>query len=292
MDAQAFLLQLLTGLSRAAILFIVASGLSLVFGALRIVNIAHGSFYMVGAFASVTIAKTLGGMAGFVLAAVAAPLIVAALAALVEFVALRRLYEAEHLLQLLATFAFVLIVADAVQWLWGERPKSVAQPRLIGGAMDIGGVIFPRYGIFLIGVAVVLALALWLLMARTGLGRDIRAAVSDPEMLRMVGVNVPLLFTVVFAVGGGLAGLGGMLAAPQSTAHLGMDVDIIVESFAVVIIGGLGSLLGTAVGALLVGVTFAFGIQFFPHAALAIVFVVMVAVLVWRPWGLFGVPER
>jgi branched-chain amino acid transport system permease protein len=291
-DAQAFFLQLLTGLSRAAILFIVASGLSLVFGAMRIVNIAHGSFYMVGAFVSVTVTGWIGGLSGFLLSLVAGAVVVALLAALVEVVALRRLYESEHLMQLLATFAFVLIFADVVQFLWGERPRAVRQPELIGGAVDLGGVIFPRYSLFLIGVAVVLAIALWALMARTGLGRDIRAAVSDPEMLRMVGVNVPLLFTVVFALGGVLAALGGVLAAPLSSARLGMDIDIIVSSFAVVIIGGLGSLVGTAVGALLVGLTFAFGIVFAPQAALAIVFMVMAAVLVWRPYGLFGVPER
>lgn len=292
MDLQAFVLQLLTGLSRSAILFIVASGLSLVFGAMRVVNIAHGSFYMIGAFVSVTIASLVDGLAGFVLAAVAAAALVALLAAVVEVTALRRLYDSEHLLQLLATFAFVLIFADLVQFLWGERPQSVPQPDLIGGSMDLGGIIFPRYSLFLIAVAIALAAGLWLLMTRTGLGRDIRAAVSDPEMLGMVGVNVPRLFTVVFALGGALAAVGGMLAAPQSTARLGMDIDIIVDSFAVVIIGGLGSLVGTAVGALLVGLTFAFGIQYFPQAALAIVFVVMVSVLVWRPWGLFGVPER
>lgn len=291
MELQAFFLQLLTGLSRAAILFIVASGLSLVFGALRIVNIAHGSFYMVGAFVSVTVAQSVDGLAGFLLAIVAATVVVAGLAALVEVLALRRLYESEHLMQLLATFAFVLIFADLVQAIWGERPQTLPQPDLIGGPVNLGGVVFPKYSLFLIGVAVLLALGLWALMTHTSLGRDIRAAVSDPEMLKMVGVNVPLLFTAVFALGGALAALGGVLAAPQSTARLGMDISIIVESFAVVIIGGLGSLLGTAIGALLVGITFAFGIVFFPQGALAIVFLVMVAVLVWRPQGLFGVAE-
>lgn len=291
MELQAFFLQLLTGLSRAAILFIVASGLSLVFGALRIVNIAHGSFYMVGAFVSVTVAQSVDGLVGFLLAIVAATVVVAGLAALVEVFALRRLYESEHLMQLLATFAFVLIFADVVQAVWGERPQTLQQPDLIGGPVNLAGVVFPRYSLFLIGVAVLLAFGLWALMSHTSLGRDIRAAVSDPQMLKMVGVNVPLLFTAVFALGGALAALGGVLAAPQSTARLGMDISIIVESFAVVIIGGLGSLLGTAVGALLVGITFAFGIVFFPQGALAIVFLVMVAVLVWRPQGLFGVPE-
>lgn len=292
MDMQAFILQLLTGLSRAAILFIVASGLSLVFGALRIVNIAHGSFYMIGAFTSATVVSWVDGWVGFLLALVAGAAVVAILAALVEVLALRRLYDSEHLMQLLATFAFVLIFADLVQALWGERPRSVPQPAPINGSVDLGGVIFPKYSLFLIVVAILLAFALWALMNHTTLGRDIRAAVSDPEMLRMVGVNVPLLFTTVFALGGVLAAVGGVLAAPQSTARLGMDIDVIVESFAVVIIGGLGSLGGTAVGSLLVGLTFAFGIVFFPQAALAIVFMVMVAVLVWRPHGLFGIPER
>ena len=291
MDAQAFVLQFLTGLSRAAILFIVASGLSLVFGALRIVNIAHGSFYMVGAFVAATVVATVDGLIGFVLALLASMLVVAALAAGIEVTALRRLYRSEHLLQLLATFAFLLILADAVQFLWGEQPRRVAQPEPIGGAANLGGIIFPRYSLFLIAIAVLLAVGLWALMNRTGLGRDIRAAVADPQMLGVVGVNVPLLLTIVFALGGALAALGGVLAAPQTTATLGMDVDIIVESFAVVIIGGLGSLPGTAVGALLVGLTFTFGIFFVPEAALAIVFLVMVAVLAWRPYGLFGVVE-
>lgn len=292
MDLQGFTVQLLTGLSRAAILFIVASGLSLVFGALRVVNVAHGSFYMVGAFVAATVMATVDGLAGFLLALVVGGLAVGLLAAVVEVTALRRLYQAEHLLQLLATFAFVLILSDLTQALWGARPRRVPQPSGLGGPVDIAGIIFPRYSLFLIGMASLLALGLWLLMSRTGLGRDIRAAVSDPEMLRMVGVNVPRLFTLVFALGGALAAIGGVLDAPQSTARLGMDISILIEAFAVVIIGGLGSLVGTAIGALLVGLAFSFGIAFVPGAALAIVFAVMVAVLVWRPSGLFGIPER
>lgn len=296
MTLQGVLLQLLTGLSRAAVLFIVASGLSLVFGALRIVNIAHGSFYMLGAFVATTVATLVGGSLGFLAAIVAAAVVGAGLAVVVEIVILRRLYGKEHLLQLLATFALLLIVGDLVRFFWGEQARSIRQPEFLRGPIRIAFgedvLVFPRYGIFLIVVAVLLAWGLSLLINRTGLGRDIRAAVSDPEMLGMVGVNVPTLFTGVFALGAGLAAVGGVLAAPQSTVLLGIDIDIIIESFAVVIIGGLGSLVGTAVGALLVGLTFAFGIVLVPDAALAIVFVVMAAVLVWRPSGLFGVPER
>jgi branched-chain amino acid transport system permease protein len=285
-------LQLMTGLSRAAVLFIVAAGLSLVFGALRIVNIAHGSFYMIGAFGAVTLSAFVGGPLGFIAALIAVPLFVAAIGAVVERIVLRPLYDKEHLLQLLATFALLLVFQDLVRAVWGERPHRIVAPDLLRGSADVFGMIFPRYNIFLIGAAVVLAGALWALMTKTGFGRDIRAAVSDPEMLGMVGVNVPRLFTLVFAFGAGLAALGGILASPRGTVLLGMDVDIIIQAFAVVIIGGLGSLVGTAVGALLVGITFAMGIMFVPEAAMAMVFVVMVAVLVWRPYGLFGIPER
>jgi branched-chain amino acid transport system permease protein len=284
-------LQLMTGLSRAAVLFIVAAGLSLVFGALRIVNIAHGSFYMIGAFLAVTLSAIIGGPLGFVAAVIAVPLLVGLIGALVERVALRPLYEKEHLLQLLATFALLLVFHDLVRAVWGERPHRLAPPDILSGAANVFGMVFPRYNLFLIGAAVVLAIGLWALMTKTGFGRDIRAAVSDAEMLGMVGVNVPRLFTLVFAFGAGLAALGGILASPRGTVLLGMDVDIIIQAFAVVIIGGLGSLVGTAVGALLVGLTFAIGILFVPQAAMAMVFVVMVAVLMWRPYGLFGIPE-
>jgi branched-chain amino acid transport system permease protein len=291
MSLDTLALQLMTGLSRAAVLFIVAAGLSLVFGALRIVNIAHGSFYMIGAFAAVTLSALVGGTVGFVAAVVAVPLLVALVGALVERVALRSLYGKEHLLQLLATFALLLIFHDLVRAVWGERPHRLVAPDILTGSVDVAGVVFPRYNLFLIAAAVLLAVGLWALMTRTGFGRDIRAAVSDAEMLGMVGVNVPRLFTLVFAFGAGLAALGGILASPRGTVLLGMDVDIIIQAFAVVIIGGLGSLVGTAVGALLVGVTFAMGILFVPEAAMASVFVVMVAVLMWRPYGLFGIPE-
>jgi branched-chain amino acid transport system permease protein len=292
MTVDVLFLQLMTGLTRAAVLFIVAAGLSLVFGALRIVNVAHGSFYMLGAFVAVTLAALVDGTAGFVLAVVAVPLIVGAVAALTELVALRSLYGKEHLLQLLATFALLLVFHDLVRFVWGERPHRLQAPDALRGSMELFGSVFPRYNLFLIGAALGLAVGLWALLTRTGLGRDIRAAVSDPEMLGMVGVNVPRLFTVVFALGAGLAAIGGVLHSPRTTVLLGMDVEIIIQAFAVVIIGGLGSLLGTAIGALLVGVTFAMGILFVPQAAMAMVFLVMVAVLVWRPYGLFGIPER
>lgn len=292
LDFDTAVIQLLTGLSRAAVLFIVAAGLSLVFGALRIVNIAHGSFFMVGAFMATTAATWLAGLPGFILAVLVAPLAVGALSVVVEVGVLRRLYGREHLLQLLATAAVLLIVADATRHFWGERPRSVRAPEVLRGSVQIVGRSFPKYSLFLIVVAAALALALWYLMSRTRFGRDVRAAVSDPEMLSMVGVNTSTLFTKLFALGAALAAFGGALVSARQSVLLGMDVDIIVESFAVVIIGGLGSLAGTLVGALIVGITFAFAILYYPDAALAVVFVVMAAVLVWRPSGLFGVAEQ
>jgi branched-subunit amino acid ABC-type transport system permease component len=282
----------MTGLSRAAVLFIVSAGLSLVFGALRIVNIAHGSFYMIGAFLAVTVVSAIDGTAGFLVALVVVPLMVAAIAGLAEIGVLRRLYGKEHLLQLLATFALLLIFHDAVRFFWGERPQRLRAPEFGRGSVDMFGTVFPRYSLLLIVAALVLGAALWFLMSRTGLGRDIRAAVSDPEMLRMVGVNVPLLFTVVFALGAALSAIGGILHGPQTTVLLGMDVDIIIQAFAVVIIGGLGSMIGSAIGSILVGVTVAMGILVYPQGAMAMVFLVMVAVLMWRPYGLFGIQER
>lgn len=288
MDLSGLLLQIAVGLARAAILFIVASGLSLVFGAMRIVNIAHGSFYMLGAFIAVTVASLISGVTGFLVALLVVPLLVALLGGAVEVAILRRLYGKEHLLQLLATFAVLLIISDVVRFFWGERPQSLRQPPFATGALQIGDIFIPRYSAFLVLMAILIGVGLWLLMSRTGLGRDIRAAVDDPEMLGMVGVNVPRLFTVVFALGTALAAFGGVLAGPQTTILLGMDVDFIIEAFAVVIIGGLGSLKGTAVGALLVGITFSVGIALVPSAALAIVFLVLVVVLSIRPYGLYG----
>lgn len=292
MNWESLLLQLVTGLSRAAVLFLVASGLSLVFGAMRIVNIAHGSFYMIGAFIAVTTGTWIGGLTGFLVALVVVPIIVAAISAIAEIAVLRPVYGKEHLLQLLGTFALLLIFADAVRFVWGEQPKAMRQPDLLNGSVQMFGSYYSKYGLFLIGAAVVLGIGLSLLLSHTGLGRDIRAGVSDPEMLGLVGVNVPRLYTAVFALGGGLAGLGGVLAAPQTTVTLGMDVSVIIVAFAIVVIGGLGSLSGTVVGSVVVGVVFSFGILWVPEAALAIVFLVMVVVLVWRPQGLFGAVER
>jgi branched-chain amino acid transport system permease protein len=291
-DLATVVMLVMAGLTRASILFIVASGLTLVFGVLRVINMAHGSLYMIGAFVAATVMERVGGAGSFWLALVVAPLAVAAVGAVIEVGVLRRIYRAEHVVQLLATYALILVVEDLVKMGWGAEYRSVSVPGLFAGAIQIGGRPFPVYNLFVIFWALVLAAGLWLLMYRTGLGKLIRAAVDDAEMLETLGVNIPRVFMAVFVIGAFLAGLGGVLVAPQGSIGLGMDVSILIESFVVAVIGGLGSFPGALLGAGIIGMMFSFGITVAPRMAMAFIFLAMVVVLVVRPWGLFGEPER
>ncbi|MGH2987687.1 MAG: branched-chain amino acid ABC transporter permease [Solirubrobacterales bacterium] len=292
MSFEEFVTQGLTGLSRAGLLFIVSVGLSLVFGAMRVVNLAHGSLYMVGAFVTSSVVLTVGGDFGLWPSLLAGAAAAAAIGLVIEVGVLRRLYGREPLLQLLATFAVLLIISDLVQLVWGGHDRTVARPAGLDGSIEVVGSPFPVYNLFIVVFALAVAAGVWLLMNRTGLGRDIRAAVVDPEMVGGVGISVPRLFTTLFVLGAALAGLGGAIVAPASAVGTGMDIDILVEAFAVTIIGGLGSIAGTLVGALLVGMASSYGILLAPDLALAVIFIVMVAVLAIRPAGLFGIPER
>ena len=292
MTAQEFVAQLLAGLTRAGLLFIVSAGLSLVFGAMRVINLAHGSLYMVGAFVTSTVVATVGGGLGLPLALLVSAAVAAAIGLAMEVGVLRRLYHREHLLQLLATYAVVLIVADGVELLWEGANRSVSRPPYLRGGIDILGRPFPLYNLFIIAFAAAVGAGLWLLMNRTGLGRNIRAAIADPEMLSGVGVNVAGLFTTVFAIGAALAGMAGAVVAPSSSASQGMDIEILVEAFAVTIIGGLGSITGALIGAGIVGIVDSFAIFYVPRMALAIIFLAMALVLAVRPSGLLGAPER
>lgn len=285
-------IQLLAGLTRAGLLFIVAAGLSLVFGAMRVINLAHGSLFMVGAFVASSVVSVAGGEFGLLPALGVSAIVAAGLGLAIEVGVLRRLYGREHLLQLLATFAIVLIVGDLVRLVWGEENLSVARPAALAGSVNVLGSPFPVYNLFIIGFALAVGGALWLLINRTGLGRNIRAAIVDPQMLGGVGVNVPRLFTGVFVLGSGLAGMAGAVAAGSGAVGLGMDVEILVQAFAVTIIGGLGSIPGALVGATIIGLIDAFGILFVPRLALALIFLAMAIVLAIRPSGLFGLPER
>ncbi|GGH27883.1 hypothetical protein GCM10007036_36740 [Alsobacter metallidurans] len=283
------LIQILSGVSRGMVLFIVASGLTLIFGVLRVANFAHGSFYMVAAFVTYTVTRMAGGgMPGFLASLVIAPLCVAALGAAIEMLLLRRIQHRDHFYQLILTFAITLIVADGVKMIWGRDYRSVPRPQLLEGSISIFGSPFPSYYVLLIVIGLVIALALRLMLERTRFGKTLRAAVADGEMVGALGVNVPLLYTGVFTLGAWLAGLGGALAAPVGSIAIGIDNSIIIESFAVVIIGGVGSVSGALVGALVIGVLQAIGIMVAPRLAIAFIFIALCAVLLLRPQGLLG----
>jgi branched-chain amino acid transport system permease protein len=286
-----YIVQFLTGLASAASLFLVASGLSIIFGVTRIVNFAHGAFYMLGAYIAFTLTERFAGAFGFWGGILAAALIVAAIGVLVEMVLLRRIYHSPELFQLLATFGLTLMVEDLVVLIWG--PADLLGRRAPGfkGAVDFFGQNIPSYDLFLIVLGPVVLGILWLLFQRTRWGVLVRAATQDRDMVAALGVNQKWLFTSVFAVGVFLAALGGALQIPRDAVNHAMDLRIIVEVFVVVVIGGLGSILGAFVAAVLVSELNAFGILIFPKISIILVFLVMAAVLIVRPWGLFGKAE-
>ena len=284
--------QFLSGLSSASSLFLVASGLSIIFGVMRIVNFAHGSFYMLGAYIAYTFAAQFGeSVLGFWLAIVCSALVVGLLGALLEMTLLRRIYQAPELFQLVATFGVVLIVEDLVPMIWGA--EDLLGPRAPGleGAVDLMGQHFPVYDIVLILLGPLVLGGLWLLFYRTRWGVLVRAATEDREMVASLGVNQAWLFTSVFTLGAFLAALGGAVQLPREAVHHLMDLQIIVEVFMVVVIGGLGSVPGAFLAAVLIAELNAFGILVFPEITLVLAFLVMAVVLVIRPWGLFGKDE-
>ena len=279
--------QILVGLSRTTILFIVSSGLSLVLGVLRIPNIAHGSLYMIGAFMTYTVAAACGaGSSGFWIALIVAPLAVALIGLVVERGLLCRLYDREHLMLLLFTFAFTLVFGDLVKAIWGADYRSLTPPACLQGSFDIRGLPFPRYNLFLLIIGPVVALGLWLLTTKTRIGKMARAAAVDREMVGAVGINVSYVFAVVFVIGCYLAGLGGALVAPTQNITQGMDHSIIIEAFLIVIIGGLGNIWGALLGALIFGLTDAIGILIWPQFAIVFPYMAVVVVLLFRPSGI------
>jgi branched-chain amino acid transport system permease protein len=285
MTASSILIQFLNGLASASSLFLVAAGLSLIFGVTRIVNFAHGSLFMLGMYLAVALAPHTG----FWLAVPLAALTVGAFGALVESLLLRRLYAAPELLQLLATFALVLIVKDFTLWAWG--PEDILGPRapFLAGAVTIAGRQFPEYDLFLIFFGPLVLGVLWFLLTRTRWGTLVRAATQDREMAAALGVNQKLLFTSVFALGALLAGLGGAVQIPREPATLFIDLQTISDAFVVVVVGGLGSIPGAFLAALLIAEIKSFCIGLgYSKITLVVEFIVMATVLVLRPWGLLG----
>ncbi|APT56102.1 ABC transporter permease [Roseomonas gilardii] len=287
-----FLPTLLTGLAGASSLFLVASGLTILFGVTRIVNFSHGSLTMLGAYIGWSILTRLPrDPEWFVLGVLLTALATALIGVALELAVMRRVYRAPELFQLLATFGVVLILQDATLWLWGPAELSLPRPRWMRGFVEIAGSRFPFYDLLLIAAGPVVLGLLWLLLHRTRWGTLLRAATLDREMAAALGVNQRLLFTSVFALGAGLAGLGGALSLPNASANLQIDLSVITEAFVVVVVGGLGSLTGAFLASLLIGVLQAFGVALLPQSTLVLVFLVMAAVLVLRPNGLLGRPQ-
>ncbi len=286
-----YVVQFLSGLASAAALFLVASGLSIIFGVTRIVNFAHGAFYMLGAYVAFSLTERLSGTLGFWGGIVLAAVIVALIGVLVEMLLLRRIYRSPELFQLLATFGLTLMVEDLAVLIWGPDDLLGRRAPGLRGAFDFFGQAIPTYDVLLMVLGPVVLGALWLLFHRTRWGVLVRAATQDRDMVAALGVNQKWLFTSVFALGVFLAALGGALQIPRDAVNHTMDLRIIVDVFVVVVIGGLGSITGAFVAAVLVSELNAFGILIFPKISIILVFLVMAAVLIVRPWGLFGKPE-
>ena len=286
-----FIAQLLTGLANAGALFMVASGLSLIFGVTRIVNFAHGSFYMLGAYVGYSLMQVLPGAVGFWTSILLAGVIVGLIGVIVEICVLRPVYRAPELFQLVATFGVILVIQDLTLMTWGA--EDVLGPRAPGltGVVRIMGEPVPKYDLALLVITPFVALGLWYLITRTRVGVLVRAATQDREMVGALGVNQSWLFTGVFFLGCALAGLGGALQLPKGGADLLMDFNILTAVFVVVVIGGMGSLPGAYLAAVLISVLGVFGVTYMPQSTLVLMFVIMVLVLMIRPYGLFGRPE-
>ena len=292
--------QLLNGVQLGVMLFLMAAGLTLVFGVMGLINLAHGSLFMVGAFAAATVA----GLTGSFLLAVGASIAAAAAAgAVIEVGVIRRLYARDHLDQVLATFALILIFSEGTRMLFGSFPLYLNVPSWLSGPVQLpGGVLYPAYRLALIVVGIAVAVGLWALVTRTRLGIRIRAGESDREMIAALGVDIGRLYTVVFALGAGLAGLAGALVGTLQSVQVGMGEPVLILAFVTIVIGGIGSIRGAFVGALLVGLTDTLGGFLLPGAIEALggsrdagailasmmIYVLMAAVLLARPTGLFG----
>lgn len=287
-----YLVQILTGLSSAASLFLVAAGLSIIFGVTRVVNFAHGSLYMLGAYLGITFVELFGRThLGFWGGILAGSLAVGLIGVLIEVLILRRIYQAPELFQLLATFGVILVVQDVALWVWGAQDMPGPRAPGLRGSIEILDARLPVYDLVLVAASPVVLGLLWLLFNRTRWGILVRAATADREMVGALGVNQAWLFTSVFFLGATLAGFAGAIQVPKGGANLLMDFSIIAAAFVVVVIGGMGSVLGAFLAALLIGQLQAFGILFLPKATLVLMFLVMAVVLVIRPYGLLGRPE-
>src|SRR4249919_3361011 len=278
--------QILNGLVYGVLLFLMAAGLSLIFGLMNVVSLAHGSFFMLGAFFGLSIFKFTGS---FWLALILAPIPVVVIGIVMEFVFMRPLYQRGHMDQVLLTFGFTFVFFDLVQTLWGRLVLRLPAPEILQGTVHIGAGVFSAYRLFLIGFGFGIALLLWLFLERSRLGAMVRAGVDNAAMAAGLGGNIPALFTGLFGAGVALAALGGVAAGPVLGLYPGMDTEILIPAFIVIVIGGMGSLRGAFIGSLLIGIADTFGKAYLPSMALFLIYLVMAIVLLVRPQGLFGI---
>jgi branched-chain amino acid transport system permease protein len=292
MDLPTFLIQCLNAVQYGLLLFLVASGLTLIFGIMGVINLAHGSFYMIGAYMAYALApwveNWLGG--GFFATLAVGIALSVLLGYLLEWLFFSYLYEREHLQQVLMTYGLILVFEELRSLLVGDDVHGVQAPDVLAGSIPLSDVMsYPVYRLFISAVCIALAIAMWFVITRTRLGMRVRAGASNREMVRAMGIDVRLLYRVVFAVGVAIAALAGMIAAPVSSVYPGMGNQVLIICFVVVVIGGIGSIRGALVAALLVGVVDTFGKVLFPAAAGMLVYLLMAAVLLWKPEGLFKV---
>lgn len=280
-----YAIQFLNGMAYSLLLFLLAMGLSLIFGMMDVMNLAHGSFFMLGAYVGLVL---FGWTGQFWFALVLVPLAIGILGMALELTLLRPLYRRGHLDQVLLTFGLAFVLMDLAKWMWGADVRSLPAPPVLAQSAVIFGKPFPEYRLFVIGFGLLLALALWLFLERTRLGAVIRAGVADKEMVSALGINITLVFTLVFGLGIGLAGLSGIVAGPVLGLYPGMDFQTLIITLIVVVVGGLGTLKGSFWGAILIGQAETFGKVLVPEFALLIVFAIMAIVLLVRPSGLFG----
>jgi branched-chain amino acid transport system permease protein len=279
-----FYAQLLTGLAYGMLYFMIAAGLTIILGVMNVVNLAHGTLFMLGAYIAFTF---ISDELNFWIALLLSVLLTAVLGIILEKLLIKHVYGKE-LEQVLLTFGLSFIIADVVKWIWGTEMQTLSAPALLNASLSIGDMVFPLYRLFVVFIGCLLALLLWYLESKTRIGAIIRAGVDDRAMVGALGINVGLVFTGVFAFGAALAGLSGVLGGPLIGMYTGMDSEILVTSLIVVVIGGLGSWKGSFISAILIGVIETFGKVWFPSLSMLIVFLIMIVVLIIRPQGLFG----
>jgi branched-chain amino acid transport system permease protein len=284
--------QIVSGLSVGMVFFLIAAGLSLVFGTLKVLNLAHASLYMLGAYFCYTITHALSSLSGnYWIALIAAPIGVAIVGGFIEVLLLRPVYKKELINQMILTFSLILIMGDIVKMVWGVEFYTVNIPWPLAGTADFLGTKVSYYHLFLIAAGFGVLILIWLIMNKTKLGRIVKAVTHSREMSSALGVNVPVVYTLIFMAACWLAGLGGTLMAPMSSVFMGMDATVTIECFIIIVIGGLGSIGGSFLGAIIFGLMNSLGILILPKLTIAFGFILMAIILIIRPWGLMGKPD-